>query len=183
MRGAVVGLQGDAQVEFDDTVGAFDCPVVAAWQHLAAKPFAFERAARDWIRDARAREVLRRRPAWVQCSGAVSSGGAFAWQCSGSAGGGEEAASGTWAHPASVASAASLRISLRRTSMASSQDLVDRVDGTLGPPIAARDSEEAIQERVLRVPGLEPRRGAEVNKSRDRPSSPRAIAAITSGGP
>src|SRR5207245_1418322 len=79
-----------------------------------------------------------------------------------SAGGGEEAARGRWAHPASVANAASLRTSLRRLSTAASKDLVDRVDGALGTPIAARYGEKAIQERVLRVPGLEAGRGAEV---------------------
>src|SRR6266446_6954083 len=79
-----------------------------------------------------------------------------------SAGDGEEAARGTCAHPASVANAASLRTSLRRASKGASQDLVDRVDGALGAPIAARYGEEAIQERVLRVPGLEAGRGPEV---------------------
>src|SRR2546426_3520449 len=79
-----------------------------------------------------------------------------------SAGGGEEAARGRCAHPASVANAASLRTSLRRASTGTSQDLVDRVDGAFGAPIAARYGEEAIQERVLRVSGLEPGRGPEV---------------------
>src|SRR2546426_10234979 len=79
-----------------------------------------------------------------------------------SAGGGEEAARGTRAQPASVANAASLRTSRRRLSTGASKDLVDRVDGALGAPIAARYGEKAVQERVLRVPGLEAGRGPEV---------------------
>ena len=43
-----------------------------------------------------------------------------------------------------------------------SDDLVDRVDGPRGTTIARRHGEQSIQERVLRVSGLEPRRGAEV---------------------
>src|SRR5437867_1491182 len=79
-----------------------------------------------------------------------------------SAGGGEEAARGRCANPASVANAASLRTSLRRVSTGASKDLVDRVDRALGAPIAARYGEKAIQECVLRVPGLEAGRGPEV---------------------
>src|SRR5438552_5071733 len=79
-----------------------------------------------------------------------------------SAGDGEEAARGTCAHPASVAKAASLRTSLRRAPTGTSQDLVDRVDGAFGAQIAARYGEEAIQERVLRVSGLEAGRGPEL---------------------
>src|SRR6266446_7372615 len=76
---------------------------------------------------------------------------------------GEGAASGTGAHPASVANAASLRTSLRRGSRGgASEDLVDGVDGAFGAPIAARYGEEAIQERILRVPGLEAWGGPEV---------------------
>src|SRR4029453_15012030 len=45
---------------------------------------------------------------------------------------GDAAAAGTCAYPAIVAHAASLRTSLRRTSIGVSQDLVDRVDGPLG---------------------------------------------------
>src|SRR4029077_9013654 len=44
----------------------------------------------------------------------------------------------------------------------SSKDLIDRVDGTCGAPIAMRYGNEAIQERVLRVSGLEARRGPEI---------------------
>src|SRR4051812_9944849 len=73
-----------------------------------------------------------------------------------------EAARGTRAHPASVASAASLRTSLRRASTEPSEDLVDRVDRAFGAAVAARDGEQAIQERVLRVPGLEARGGPEI---------------------
>src|SRR5204862_2087363 len=47
-------------------------------------------------------------------------------------------------------------------SMDVSQDLVDRVDRTLGSPVAARGGEQAVEERVLWVRGLEPRRGPEV---------------------
>src|SRR5882724_1136524 len=79
-----------------------------------------------------------------------------------SAGGGGEAARGTCAHPASVANAASLRTSLRRLSTAASEDLVDRVDRALGAPIAARYSEKPVQKHVLRMPGLEARRGPDV---------------------
>src|SRR5712691_8763158 len=79
-----------------------------------------------------------------------------------SAGDGKEAARGLCAHPASVTNAASLRTSLRRASTGASKDLVDRVDGAPGAPIAARYGEEAIQERVLRVPGLEAGCGPEV---------------------
>src|SRR5712691_12114226 len=43
-----------------------------------------------------------------------------------------------------------------------SEDLLDRVDGAFGAPIAVRYGEEAIQERVLRVPGFEAGRGPEV---------------------
>src|SRR4030095_13261747 len=71
-----------------------------------------------------------------------------------------EAAKGSCAHPASVANAASLRTSLRRTSI--SEDFVDGIDGAFGAPIAVRDGEEAVQERVLRVPGLEAGRSPEV---------------------
>src|SRR6185436_1838338 len=76
--------------------------------------------------------------------------------------GGAGAARPTCPHPASVAHAASFRTSLRRASTVVSHDLVDRVDGTLGAAIAARHGEEAVQEGVLLVPGLEPGRGAEV---------------------
>src|SRR6059036_2362497 len=79
-----------------------------------------------------------------------------------SAGGGEEAARGRCAHPASVANAASLRTSLRRLSTGASENLVDRVDGALGAPIAARYDEKAIQERVLRMPGLKAGRRPEI---------------------
>src|SRR5882672_7641551 len=79
-----------------------------------------------------------------------------------SAGGGGEAARGTCAHPANAANAASLRTSLRRLSTAASEDLVDRVDRALGAAIAARYGEKPVQERVLRMPGLEARRGPEV---------------------
>src|SRR5262249_53371346 len=79
-----------------------------------------------------------------------------------SVGDGAETARSTSARPASAANAASLRTSLRRASMGTSQDLVDRVDGSLGAPIAARYGEEAVQEHVLRVPGLETGRGPEV---------------------
>src|SRR5882672_2247190 len=79
-----------------------------------------------------------------------------------SAGGGGEAARGTRAHPASVANAASLRTSRRRLSTGASEDLVDRVDGAFGAPIAARYGEEAIQEQVVRVRGLEAGRSPEV---------------------
>src|SRR6185503_16349297 len=79
-----------------------------------------------------------------------------------SAGDGEGAGRGTCAYPASVANAASLRTSLLRSSMGASQDLVDRVGGPVGAPIAARYGEETIQERVFRVPNLETRRSPEV---------------------
>src|SRR3989442_119109 len=42
-EGAVVGLKRDAQVELDDAVRAFERPIVAPRQHLAAKPVPFER--------------------------------------------------------------------------------------------------------------------------------------------
>src|SRR5262245_16574957 len=72
------------------------------------------------------------------------------------------AARATCAPEASAANAASLRTSLRRAPTRASEDLVDRVDGAIGAPIAARYGEETIQERVLRVPGLEAGDGAEV---------------------
>ena len=83
---AVVGLERDAEVELDDAVRAPDRPVVAARQHLAAEPLAFERAAGDRKRDARAvrpgADVLRGR-----VSDEASSADAFAWR---SVGEGEE---------------------------------------------------------------------------------------------
>src|SRR3981189_901652 len=51
---AIVGLERDAEVELSDAVRAFDCPVVAAWEHLAEKPVTFERASGDRKRDASA---------------------------------------------------------------------------------------------------------------------------------
>src|ERR1019366_2481744 len=74
----------------------------------------------------------------------------------------EGATMGTGTHPASVANAASWRTLLRRACTVASQDLVDRVDGARGAPIAARYGEEAIQERVPRVARLEAGRGPEV---------------------
>jgi hypothetical protein len=57
--------------------------------------------------------------------------------------------------PARVVAAASLRKSRRRGSICSLENLVDRVDGTFRTAIGSRHGEEAIQERVLRVGGLE----------------------------
>src|SRR3977135_2928416 len=48
---AVVGLERDAEVELGDAVRAFDCPVVAAWEHIAAKPFTFPRGSEHRQRD------------------------------------------------------------------------------------------------------------------------------------
>src|SRR5258706_11643285 len=79
-----------------------------------------------------------------------------------SAGDEEEPASGTCPHEASVANAASFRTSLRPVFMRPSQDLVNRVDGACGAPIAARYGEETVQERVLRVSGLEAGHGPEI---------------------
>src|SRR5439155_1059320 len=105
-------------------------------------------------------------PAPIFCVGAVFSRsvirGRDRMEISPSAGGEEESASGTCAHRASVTNAASLRRSLRPASTRPSQDLVNRVDGARGAPIAARYGEQPVQERVLRVSGLEARRGPEV---------------------
>src|SRR5215472_17329658 len=49
---AVVSLQRDAKVELDDSIRAFDRPVAAPRQHLAAKPVTLERASGDRKRDA-----------------------------------------------------------------------------------------------------------------------------------
>src|SRR5260221_3705490 len=79
-----------------------------------------------------------------------------------SAGEVEGATMGSGTHPASVANAATLRTLLRPPHTRDSEDLVDRVDGAGDAPVAARHGEESIQERVLRVAGLEAWSGPEV---------------------
>src|SRR5439155_10462310 len=46
-EGAVVGLQRDAQVELENAVCAFDHPIVAAGEHLAAQPVTVKRYSVD----------------------------------------------------------------------------------------------------------------------------------------
>ena len=151
-EGAVVGLERDAQVELDHAVGALDRPVVAARQHLAAKPVALERAAGDRKRDARAvrprADVLGRRA----CSDEGSSEGAirmavflFGRGEAVGAASGHARASGERRERGELED-----VSVVERPRRASEDLVDRVDGAFGAPIAARYGEEAIQERVLR---------------------------------
>src|SRR5215470_11291026 len=47
-------------------------------------------------------------------------------------------------------------------SMSASQDLIDGVDRALRPAIAGGDGEQAIQERIPGIAGLEPGSGPEV---------------------
>src|SRR5450432_1039777 len=87
--------------------------------------------------------------------------------------GGDGASMDAGTHPASVANAASWRTLLRRAYTRASQDLVDRVDGASDAPVSARHGEESIQELVLRVAGLEARKGPEVVRRRVDALAPR----------
>src|ERR1700687_51651 len=62
---------------------------------------------------------------------------------------------------------------LLSTGRVASENLGNRVDRPFGTPVATRYGEDAIQECVLRVPGLEAWRGPEVVRRGVDPLAPR----------